>query len=77
MPTKLFSSIPERSFSETWKQASNTLVQRGKEWHRADTMTINAQHVIFVEPVTTGSTVANLIDQAKQGNMRSDLRQTL
>lgn len=50
--------------SET-KLTSNILVKRGKEWHGPDKMTINAQHVIFVEPVTKGSTVASLIEQAK------------
>ncbi len=47
------------------KQTSNILVKRGKEWHGPDKMTINAHHIIFVEPVTAGSQVANLIAQAK------------
>lgn len=47
------------------KLTSNILVKRGKEWHGPDTMTINAHHIIFVEPVTAGSQVATLIAQAK------------
>ncbi len=47
------------------KQNRNVLVKRGKEWHAPDKMTLNAQHIIFVESVTAGSTVANLIAQAK------------
>jgi hypothetical protein len=50
--------------SET-KQTTNVLVKRGKEWHAPDRMTINAHHIVFVEPVTPGSQVANLISQAK------------
>jgi hypothetical protein len=47
------------------KQTRNILVKRGKEWHAPDKMTLNAAHIIFVESVTAGSTVANLIAQAK------------
>jgi hypothetical protein len=47
------------------KQTNNILVKRGKEWHGPDKMTINAHHIIFVEPVTDGSQVATLIAQAK------------
>ena len=47
------------------KQVTNTLVKRGKEWHAPDRMVINARHIVFVEPVTAGSTVANLIAQLK------------
>jgi hypothetical protein len=47
------------------KQVSNVLVKRGKEWHSPDHMTLNAHHIIFVEPVTAGSTVAGLIAQSK------------
>lgn len=47
------------------KKTSSVLVKRGKEWHGPDKMTINAHHIVFVEPVTSGSTVANLIAQAK------------
>jgi hypothetical protein len=47
------------------KQTTNVLVKRGKEWHAPDRMTINAHHIVFVEPVTPGSQVANLIAQAR------------
>ena len=47
------------------KATNNILVKRGKEWHGPDKMTINAHHIIFVEPVTDGSQVATLIAQAK------------
>ncbi len=48
---------------ETKKQ-SNILVKRGKEWHAPDKMVLNARHIIMIEPVTEGSTVAKLIAQA-------------
>ena len=48
---------------ETKKQ-SNILVKRGKEWHAPDKMVLNARHIIMIEPVTDGSTVAKLIAQA-------------
>lgn len=47
------------------KQTTNILVKRGKEWHGPDKMTLNAHHIVLVEPVTPGSQVANLIAQAK------------
>lgn len=46
------------------KQQSNILVKRGKEWHAPDKMVLNARHIIMIEPVTEGSTVAKLIAQA-------------
>lgn len=46
------------------KQTSNVLLKRGKEWHGPDKMLISARHIIMVEPVNPGSTVANLIEQA-------------
>jgi hypothetical protein len=48
------------------KQASNILLKRGKEWHAPDRMMLSARHIIMVEPVTPGSTVAKLIQQANQ-----------
>jgi hypothetical protein len=50
--------------SET-KQASNILLKRGKEWHAPDKTLLSARHIVMVEPVTAGSTVANLIHQAE------------
>jgi hypothetical protein len=48
------------------KQVSNVLVKRGKEWHAPDRMVLNAHHIVFAEPVTAGSIVANLIAQAQR-----------
>jgi hypothetical protein len=46
------------------KQQSNMLVKRGKEWHAPDMMILNSRHIIMIEPVTDGSTVAKLIAKA-------------
>jgi hypothetical protein len=48
------------------KEVVNTLVKRGKEWHAPDRMLINANQIVFVEPVTAGSQVAQLIEQQKK-----------
>jgi hypothetical protein len=47
------------------RQASNILLKRGKEWHAPDRMLLSARHIVMIEPVTPGSTVANLIRQAQ------------
>ncbi len=47
------------------KQVSNILVKRGKEWHAPDRMILNANMIVFVEPVSPTSRVAQLIAQAK------------
>jgi hypothetical protein len=47
------------------KQVNNVLVKRGKEWHAPDRMILNANMIVLVEPVSTGSRVAQLISQAK------------
>lgn len=47
------------------KQVSNILVKRGKEWHAPDRMILNASMIVFIEPVTPGSRVAQLISEAK------------
>lgn len=47
------------------KQVNNVLVKRGKELHEPDRMYLNPVEIIFVEPVGTGSKVAQLIAQAK------------
>lgn len=49
----------------TTKQVTNILVKRGKEWHAPDRMIINASQIVFIEPVTAGSRVAQLISAAK------------
>ena len=47
------------------KQSSSILLKRGKEWHAPKKMRLNNNHIIMVEPVSKGSTVAKLIEQAK------------
>ncbi len=56
--------IQSQMNSET-KQVSNTLVKRGREWHKPDFMYVNTRHVIMVEPVAPDSPVANLIAQSE------------
>jgi hypothetical protein len=46
------------------KQVNNVLVKRGKELHEPDRMYLNPNQILFVEPVGTGSKVAQLIAQA-------------
>ena len=48
------------------KQVNNVLVKRGKEMHEPDRMYLNPNQILFVEPVGTGSKVAQLIDQANR-----------
>ena len=43
------------------KQVNNILVKRGKELHEPDRMYLNPNQILFVEPVGTGSKVAELI----------------
>jgi hypothetical protein len=47
------------------KEVSNVLVKRGNEWHSPDRMVINAEHIIFVEPVGEKSRVIDLIGGMK------------
>jgi hypothetical protein len=54
----------QSTVNQETKQQSNILVKRGKEWHAPDKMILNARHIIMIEPVTEGSTVAKLIDRA-------------
>ncbi len=46
------------------KQVSNVLVKRGKELHGPDRMYISPNQIVFVETVTGGSKVSQLIAQA-------------
>ena len=48
------------------KQVTTILVKRGKELHGPDRMYLNPRQIIFVEPVGTGSKVAQLINEANQ-----------
>lgn len=47
------------------KQVTNILVKRGKELHSPDRMYLNPSQIILVEPVGTGSKVAQLIEEEK------------
>lgn len=48
------------------KKTTNILVKQGKEWHAPDRVVLNARHIVFIEPVTTGSQVAKLIEEAQK-----------
>lgn len=48
------------------KETQNVLVRRGKEWHAPERMHVNRSQIVFIEPVTAGSTVARLILQAEK-----------
>jgi hypothetical protein len=48
------------------KQTSNVLVKRGKELHAPDRMYLNPSEIVFVEPVSVDSKIAQLIKQAQQ-----------
>jgi hypothetical protein len=54
----------QSSVNPQTRQQSNILVKRGKEWHAPDKMVLNARHIVMIEPVTEGSTVAKLIARA-------------
>jgi len=46
------------------RASSNILVKRGQELHGPDRMYLSPNQIVFVETVTTGSKVAELIQQA-------------
>jgi hypothetical protein len=48
------------------KEVANVLVKRGKELHGPDRMYLNANQIIFVEPVGPDSKVAQLINEANK-----------
>ena len=48
------------------KAVSNVLIKRGKEWHAPDRMILQANAIVFVEPVSPGSRVAQLIADSKR-----------
>ena len=47
------------------KAVTSVLVRRGSEWHGPDRMFLNEHHIILIEPVGTGSKVAQLIEADK------------
>ena len=48
------------------KQITNTLLKRGAEWWQPDRMIVNANTIVFVEPVSPSSRIAELIAEEKQ-----------
>jgi hypothetical protein len=48
------------------KQVANVLIKRGKELHSPTLMLLNAQHILFIEPVAPESTVGKLIEEARK-----------
>ena len=48
------------------KQVSSILIRRGNEWHGPESTVVNARHIIMVEPVGTGSKVAQLIAEQEK-----------
>ena len=56
--------IQSRQNPET-KQVVNILVKRGAELHGPDRMILNANDIVFVEPVSPSSRVAQLINEQK------------
>jgi hypothetical protein len=48
------------------KQVTNTLLKRGSEWWQPDRMIVNANDIVFIEPVNPNSRVAELIEEEKQ-----------
>jgi hypothetical protein len=54
--------------NQATKEVANVLVKRGNEWHSPDRMVINASHILFVEPVGSGSRVIELIKGMASGS---------
>ena len=55
----------QRVEDPTTKQVNNVLTKRGSELHAPDMMYINANHILVIESVTSGSKVAQLIKETK------------
>jgi hypothetical protein len=47
------------------QERKNILLRRGGEWHAPSEMTINVQHILWVEPVGSDSEVAKLVAKLK------------
>ena len=65
LPTSTDTDIVTQTNPET-KQTANVLVKRGKEMHEPDRMYLNPHQIVFVEPVSPSSKVAQLIAEAPQ-----------
>jgi hypothetical protein len=48
------------------KAVSSVLVKRGGEWHAPDRMILQASSIVFVEPVSPGSRVSQLIAESNR-----------
>jgi len=57
----------QSSVNQESKAVTSVLVRRGNEWHGPDRMFLNERHIVLIEPVGTGSKVAQLIEADKQG----------
>ena len=66
--------VQSQTNPETKKTAS-TLIKRGNELHKPDSMYINRQHILMIEPVTPDSQIAKLMDQSETGDPKA-LEQT-
>ncbi|MBC8232077.1 hypothetical protein H8E77_21225 [bacterium] len=47
------------------KKTVNILVKRGQEWHAPDSIIINRNHILFIEPVRPDSAVVKQIKDLK------------
>jgi len=55
----------QTQINQETKAQTNTLIKRGKELHGPDSMYVNTQHIIMIEPVSPDSQVAKLIKEEK------------
>lgn len=58
--------IQRQASTEEKGEPRNILLKRGREWHGPDSMLINLEHVVLIEPVAPDSRVFQLIMQAKR-----------
>jgi hypothetical protein len=56
----------QSTVNQETKQVNSILIKRGNEWHGPNLMRISAKHVVFIEPVGTGSKVQQLIAEANK-----------
>jgi hypothetical protein len=48
------------------KAVNSVLIKRGGEWHAPDRMILQASSIVFVEPVSPGSRVSQLIAESNR-----------
>ena len=58
------------------KEISNLLIKRGGEWHAPKNMRINSDHIVFIEPVTSDSKVAQLIAEQNRKEKEAKEKET-